>query len=187
MQYKRILRIFSSMPIILVALYFSKILGIALLILRKFVHTEKRRFTTSITLVFSGILILLPPELQFGFDIFNLNYSLIPYFDNIINSDIYIKLLEYSKFILILGIILSILSLIFSTLFNRLISSIKGYAIEKEKVNREISKQNDLEIKIKREEARNTHVVTCKSCGADNVITSSVGKCKYCRHPISKK
>ena len=42
-------------------------------------------------------------------------------------------------------------------------------------------------MKEKREKAKNTHIVYCPYCGADNMLTSNVGRCKYCRRRIEYK
>ena len=39
-------------------------------------------------------------------------------------------------------------------------------------------------MKEKQMQAKNTHVVICSHCGASNMLTSTTGKCKYCRNII---
>ena len=36
-------------------------------------------------------------------------------------------------------------------------------------------------MKEKREIAKNTHVIHCPYCGADNLFTEQIGTCKFCR------
>ena len=45
--------------------------------------------------------------------------------------------------------------------------------------------KNDLEMKEKREKAKNSRVVNCPYCGADNLIYNNVGTCKFCRKKIT--
>ena len=47
-----------------------------------------------------------------------------------------------------------------------------------------IQEKNDLIMKEKQMQAKNTHVVICSHCGASNMLTSTTGKCKYCRNII---
>ena len=55
------------------------------------------------------------------------------------------------------------------------------------KKDEEISKQNDMELKIKREKALSTAYVKCPYCGADNLISQKVGVCSYCRRKLENK
>ena len=70
---------------------------------------------------------------------------------------------------------------------NKFKTSAKEYIDEMERKEAEISRQNDLEIKLKQETAKNTHVVYCPNCGADNIIVGNHGKCKYCRSVLKAK
>ena len=90
-----------------------------------------------------------------------------------------------------IGIIFIIISFVLKTLFdkisNKLNSGIRSYISETQRKNAEISKQNDMEIKLKQEKAKNTSYVKCRSCGADNLISNKFGNCKYCRRKIENK
>ena len=66
-------------------------------------------------------------------------------------------------------------------------SSVRSYIANQEKRNDEISRKNDLIMKEKREIAKNTNVVICPYCGADNMLTAKTGTCKYCRRKIESK
>ena len=44
-----------------------------------------------------------------------------------------------------------------------------------------------MKMQEKREALKNTHVVHCPYCGADNMLTSNIGTCKYCRRRIEAK
>lgn len=113
------------------------------------------------------------------------NASNIPYYDNIINSDLYnVKFINYRKRLIIIGILYLIISIILKTILNKVCSSIKNYIDETENRNAEISRQNDLIMQEKREIAKNTHMVKCPYCGANNVLTSKVGLCNFCRKSI---
>lgn len=181
MNTNKMLKILSSLPIILLFLYFIPFIGICLIILRYFVYGTKKYFSVSIDLIATGLILLIPK-------LFNVCLKLLKIdiieFNNIIASDIYLKLIEYSKFIISVGIIFLIISTIFKNVFNKIQSYIKDYVNKQDKIMAEVSKQNDMEIKEKQEKAKNTRVVICPNCGADNIVTEKVGKCKYCRRTI---
>ena len=61
---------------------------------------------------------------------------------------------------------------------------IRKYIQQYEKEQTEISKKNDMEIKIKQEKAKNTNYVRCSHCGSDNLISEKHGVCKYCRRTL---
>jgi hypothetical protein len=48
-------------------------------------------------------------------------------------------------------------------------------------IDYEISNKNNMKIKENQVKEKNTHYVKCKSCGADNLVSSKTQKCKYCR------
>lgn len=195
MTENKILKILCSLPIILLALYFIKFLGIILIILRCFVYKDKKLLQTSIILMLLGIVLLLPNIFNYILGLFN---NSIPFIKQIIESDIYSKLLVFAKFLLILSVILIIISFIVKNMVekvknvgnefnNKFKTSAKEYIDEMERKEAEISRQNDLEIKLKQETAKNTHVVYCPNCGADNIIVGNHGKCKYCRSVLKAK
>ena len=74
-----------------------------------------------------------------------------------------------------------------SSIFNKLELFISSYISEREKKDFEIRKENDMKMQEKREALKNTHVVHCPYCGADNMLTSNIGTCKYCRRRIEAK
>ena len=90
MRDNTLLKILCSIPVILVTLYFIPFLGVCLLIFRYIVYYyDKRRISTPYYLVSIGLIILIPKLVKYIFKIFNLKTSIIPYFDTIINSNIY--------------------------------------------------------------------------------------------------
>lgn len=82
----------------------------------------------------------------------------IPYLNSIITSDIYTKLLSYSKLLVTVGIIFLILSFIFRNVFNKLSnkvnSGIRNYMEQDLKKDYEIRKENDMEMQERREKAK---------------------------------
>ena len=175
-----ILKILSNIFVILIALYFSKILGVCLIILRCFVNKKKN---ISIYLLVTGILVFIPKILSYIINMFKIT---IPYLNDIANSNIYNdKFINYGEFLLILGIIIILITIIVSKINNKITNSIKSYINESEKKDMEIAAKNDLIMKEKIEKALNTRYVKCPTCGADNIISSKIGKCKYCRSALS--
>ena len=111
MRNNSIIKLLCSIPVILVVLYFIPFLGVCLLIFRYIVYYyDKRRISTPYYLVSIGLIILIPKLVQYIFKTFNLKTSIIPYFDTIINSNLYnTDFIKYSKLLIILGIIFIVL------------------------------------------------------------------------------
>lgn len=184
-----LIRMLCSIPVILALLYFLPFLGICLIIFRYIVYySDRRRIVTPYYLVSTGLIILLPKLLKFIFDKFEYSADNIPYFNKIINSELYkVDFISYSKLLITVGIIFLILSSIISMIVDKTKSSVRSYIANQEKRNDEISRKNDLIMKEKREIAKNTNVVICPYCGADNMLTAKTGTCKYCRRKIESK
>lgn len=183
------LRSLSSLPVIFIFLYFIPFLGICLILLRYLIYSNKRkRISTPIFLIGVGFLILIPKGLSNIFEMLKLDTNIIPYFNDIVSTELYnVEFIKYSKFLLTVGIIFLIISFVFNSLFNKLENFIRSYINAQEKRDVEISQKNDLIMKEKQEKAKNTHVVYCPYCGADNMLTSKTGTCKYCRRQIQAK
>lgn len=184
-----LIRLLCSIPVILILLYFLPFLGVCLIIFRYIVYySDRRRIVTPYYLVSTGLIILLPKLLKFLFDKFEYSAVNIPYFNKIINSELYkVDFISYSKLLITVGIIFLILSSIISMIVDKTKSSVRSYIANQEKRNDEISRKNDLIMKEKREIAKNTNVVICPYCGADNMLTAKTGTCKYCRRKIESK
>lgn len=184
-----LIRMLCSIPIILVLLYFLPFLGVCLIIFRYIVYySDRRRIVTPYYLVSTGIIILIPKLLKFIFNSFEYNADNIPYFNKIINSELYkVNFIDYSKRLITVGIIFLIISSIVSMIVDKAKNSIRSYIENQEKRNVEISRKNDMIMKEKREIAKNTNVVICPYCGADNMLTEKTGTCKFCRRKIEGK
>ena len=181
------LKLISSIPVILLSIYFVPFLGVCLIILRYFVYNNKKIFTPSL-LIILGLLLLIPRILNELFDIIDFDSSKILYFNNIVDFSIYnIKVVGYAKTLLIIGVIFLIITLFFNSLLCKLEKFIYNYICISEEKNSDIREKNDLLMKEKRERAKNFRVVYCPKCGADNILTSNVGVCKYCRSKLEVK
>jgi hypothetical protein len=172
------------MPVILVTLYYIPFLGILLLLFRYYIHSDKKYYQTSLLLLLSSLIIWLPKIIEFIIEYGKINIE-IPYIYQIMDTSIYPKLLEYSKTLIIVGIILLIVSYILKNIFTSVYSKLMSLVQYEQAKDYEISKKNDLIIKEKQLKAKNSKVVHCKKCGASNIITSTTGKCKYCRSALS--
>lgn len=183
------LKLLGSIPVILISLYFVPFLGICLILFRYFMYHEKRkRIATSVFLIGIGIVILVPKILEVILQWIKFDITKIPYINEVIQLEVYqTNFMSYSKLLLIVGILFLILTFILQRLFEKLEEFLKLYIQEHEKRNREISSKNDLLMKEKQEKAKNTSVVYCPYCGADNILTSNIGVCKYCRRQIVAK
>ena len=181
------IRIITSLPIILIALFFLPVLGILLLILRFITATSKSYSTPSLFIIL-GLLIQVPNLLNKLSSTFKFN---VPYLDKVIDHELYLSLTKYSILLIIVGVVLIILTTLFTKLFsgikNTVQDALSEYVSDQVEQDREIDKENDLEMKIKQEKAKNFHVVTCPHCGATNQVTVKVAKCKYCRQDLEVK
>lgn len=188
MKNKVFLRLLVSIPVILIFLYFIPFLGVCIILLRYLAFSNQKRNYIPISLIGVGILFLVPKGLEIVFHFLNFDSSVIPYFNDFIHHEVYcVNLINYSKFLIILGIVFLIISYAFQSLFQKFENFLRGYISNQEKMNSEIYQKNDLIMQEKREKARNTHVVICPYCGADNILTARVGKCKFCRKGIQVK
>ena len=135
MKNNLLFKILSSLPIILISLYFIPFLGVCLILLRYFIN--------------------------------------------------------YSKRLICVGVIFLIISFVLNTIFDKvsskLNSGIRNYINETQRRDAEISRKNDMEIKIKQEKAKNTSYVKCPNCGSDNLLGEKYGTCKYCRSKLVNK
>ena len=179
MKYDYGLKILCSIPVILFVLYISPVLGIILLILRFLFYDENIK-TYIITITFSFILTI--PKLL---KTFKINTSKIPYLNNIINSKLYNKsIINYSKRLFIISIIMLVISALSRKLIDKMISSIKEHFRKREEQKYQIEKENNLIIKERREAANNMHSIKCPYCGSDILTSEKVCVCKYCRRQI---
>lgn len=183
-----ILKILLSMPIILIALYFIPFLGVCLIIFKLFVYGSKNSIITSVSLLVVGLLVLIPKVLSLT----KINIDKIPYLKDIINSDIYnMNFIKYSKLLITLGIIFLVITLILklvvTKLGNKFNSKVGEYITEMQKKEIEISRENDMKIKLKQERAKNTSYVKCPYCGSDNLLGEKFGTCSFCRRKIENK
>ena len=181
-------RFITSLPVILFVLYFSRILGVCLILFRFLIGTRKQKNMTPVVLAIVGVVVLIPIGLDMLFHAIKFNTSGIPYFNDIVTSNTYtVGFMKYSKALLIIAIIFAIIATIMKkvgdSVTNYLKSSIEGYTDKQI----EYEKENDLKIKEQQERAKNTQVVKCKKCGGTNIITEKIGKCKYCRNTIVGK
>lgn len=187
----RFFKFLSSLPIILIVLYFIPFLGICLILLRYFMNNERERIKTPISLTIIGLLLVVPKVIYAILKLIKIDTNVIPYLNDIINSDIYINIINYSKLLVCTGIIFLIiayvLKIIFNKISNKLNNGIRKYINETERRNAEIAKKNDMEIKLKQEKARNTSYVHCPYCGSDNILSDKIGVCSFCRRKIVNK
>ena len=181
------LKILCSIPAIIIIGYFIPFIGICLIMMRYFVKEQKQPYSTALNLIVIGGLILSPQIIAKGLKILKLKNVKIPYLEVVVSSDVYVKLLSYSKFLIITGIIFLIISLLLKKLSNKASSYLSSYMAAKIQSEAEMSQKNDLLIKLKQEKAKITDVIYCPHCGADNILTDKVGKCKYCRRSLKNQ
>lgn len=180
-----IINMLLNLPVILLVMFFSRLLGIVLLIAYLIVKRPKN-FTVSKVFLLVGVILFLPSLIQGVCQSLNINLSSIfPQVSEIIEMPIFMQISNYAKFLIVLGIICYILLFIWYQVTSNSYSLFKNYIENQEKKSAEISMKNDLEMKEKREKAKNSRVVNCPYCGADNLIYNNVGTCKFCRKKIT--
>lgn len=192
MKNNLLFKILSSLPVILIALYFIPFLGVCLILLRYFMYDNKKRISTPMYIVGVGILVLIPKALNLILDVAKVDISTIPYLKDIINAELYnVEFINYSKRLICVGVIFLIISFVLKTIFDKvsskLNSGIRNYINETQRRDAEISRKNDMEIKIKQEKANNTSYVECPNCGSDNLLGEKYGTCKFCRSKLVNK
>lgn len=192
MKNNLLFKILSSLPVILIVLYFIPFLGVCLILLRYFMYDNKKRISTPMYIVGVGILVLIPKALNLILDVAKVDISTIPYLKDIINAELYnVEFINYSKRLICVGVIFLIISFVLKTIFDKvsskLNSGIRNYINETQRRDAEISRKNDMEIKIKQEKAKNTGYVECPNCGSDNLLSEKYGTCKYCRSKLVNK
>lgn len=183
MNSNRLLKIICSLPVIVIISYFIPFLGVCLIITHFFVYNNQKDYFMPLSLIGIGILILIPKIITM---IIKKGIK-IPYLQTITNSEIYPELIKYSKFLISVGIIFLILASLFKNAVNKVTNFIRSYFSNRDRIASEVSQKNDLEIKIKQEKAKNTNVVICSNCGADNILAEATGICKYCRSSLDNK
>lgn len=192
MKNNYLFKFLSSLPVILIALYFIPFLGICLILLRYFMYDNKKRISTPIYIVEVGILVLIPKALSLILNMAKVDLNKIPYLSDIVNAELYnVNFMNYSKRLICVGVIFLIISFVLKSIFDKvsskLNSEVRNYISETQRRDAEISKQNDIEMKIKQEKAKNTSYVKCPNCGSDNLLEGKFGTCKYCRRELENK
>lgn len=182
MYARNFIKLLCSIPIILITLYYIPFLGICLLLFRTFIYDAKKDYNTQLILIICGILILFPYGAKALFDSLKIDFT---YLDSINNSDVYPKLMDYSKLLIIVGVIFMLLTYAFNKIFGDLSSKIhegltKAY---NDSVENDYKAKKEVQEKManEREKVKNYHVVKCPNCGADNEVYKAGTSCKYCR------
>ena len=149
MSENRFLKVLCSLPILLLILYYIPFLGICLVLFTLFLY-KSRKQKTPILLIICGLLILIPQAINYIMSVFKITNIEIPYLNAILSSNVYGKLLNYSKLLITVGLIFLILSVIISNIVNKvsnkLNSSIRNYMEQDLQKDYEVRKENDLKM-----------------------------------------
>lgn len=187
---KKVLSLLCSIPVILVALYFIPFLGIVLILFRLYFKKQDKIYMLPTFLIATALTIFIPKIIYLVVNALAIKVN-IPFLDKIISSDLYEKLIKYGKLLIIVGVLYLILHYIFTNIFmkvkNKLNSSVNGFVERNEQRSYEIQKENDLKMRETQEKAKNTHFVSCPTCGKDNIIHGNIGTCTHCRGTLVYK
>lgn len=171
----------SSLPMILISMYFAPIIGIVLMILRTILKDNLKKISDAVIMISIGILIIVPKWISIMCEYLKIN---IGEFNSYIGSNIYILIYKYGTLLITFGVIYLIILIIYNKLSNKIKTSMNSYISEQQKIDYKINKENNLKIKEQQERAKNAKVIKCPYCGASNIIHSNIGICKYCRKEI---
>jgi len=181
---RNILKFLCSVPVIIIIGYFIPFLGICLLIASCFVHRPRKSHFINIAIIIVGVLFLIPK----GLNEFKIS---VPYLSDFGNLEIYSNIASHGEFLVTAGIIFLILSFIFKKFLYKLRGLFNTFLnrsiVTNAKMHAEVSRENDMKMKIQKEASKNTNVIYCPSCGADNIFTGPIGTCKYCRRSLNNK
>ena len=197
------IKILCSVPVMLILLFLIKPLGIALAIFSAVIHAiTYRQIKKPIWLIVVGVVLIIPKAIASLLGL--ITTGVIPaeitnFFNFLVGYDFYnIKLVEYSKLLIIVGVATLILEVIVERIYRKIKGAFGSGGFIKKAVDKydakqtEIAKENDLKVKmmkeqveIAQEKAKNTATVKCPSCGATITISEKVGTCEYCRCKIS--
>ena len=189
---KNFLKILCSAPVLLIILYFLPPLGIILLIARYFVYDSRHYYRAPIGLFIAAIIILIPHAIDLINDNFHLNIY-IASISTISEQEIYPKLVDYTKSLIIISITFLVITYVLRYLSGKLSNIIgkvlSAYFSKQMENENKIAQENDLKLKEKAIEAKQKtpHVIKCPHCGKTNSIIGTVGKCKSCRSHIEYK
>lgn len=186
MSENKLFKLITSMPVILLTLYFIPFVGVCLTAFRYFVYKNKKQYSTSIALVVWGIICLIPTMTETVLDMAKIN-NVPQYVNRVIEVADELDFEDFSKTLLTVGLLSMIIVYAVKKIANKIGSNVNKYMQAQAQAEREINEKNNLKIKEKQEAAKNTHFVKCKSCGGNNVIVGDIGKCKFCRQPITKE
>ncbi len=173
-----------SLPCIFLCSYFFPIMGVLLLLLRVIIY-NKKILSTSFWLFFVCFCIYLPKILHFIFTFVSVDFYFIQFLDTIVENSIYtFSFLNFANLLFFIGIFLLLFIFLLKRILIKFESILFSYIQMSGKRDYEIHAKNDLFMKKKQERAKNRRVVYCKKCGADNIVTSNISTCKYCRSKI---
>lgn len=185
MNSNKFLKFLCSYPIIFLTLYFIPFLGICLLLARYLFYDSSNKLM--ISLIILGLIIFIPAFINLLLNYYPIDSIFSSYITIIISSNVYYSLLSFGKLIICIGIVSLIIKKLLDKLSVILRSSLQKYINKRQEKHNQIIKNNDLKIKIMKEKAKNTSYVKCPNCGADNLLSSKFGICKYCRSKLENK
>ena len=172
-------QIILNIPIIIIITYFIPWLGILLALIRVCLdfHAKRLIYTLLIASIFLQLTNLFFKSTDFS-SITTINTQ------EIISSSLYLNIINFSKALFIVGIIMWIILSLKKAIYAKVTNGIFEWIQKEMQVEELIKKENNLKIQEKQLQAKNTHVTKCKYCGADNILKEKIGICKYCRKPL---
>lgn len=174
---------------IMVASWFSLVAGVVLLILVCLIKSPRVALSHVVTLLVISGVILAPSIIKYAATEWKVAGLVAVGFHPLLETSFYHqRVVAFGQNLLLIatvgGVIGYLLRSVMLRLDNRVTAALKDYLIKLDARDAEIMRRNDLEMKMRKEQAQQTSYVKCPKCGSDNLVSGKFGVCQYCRSKI---
>ena len=185
---ERLLELVLSLPVIVVAMYFLPILGIILVFIRAIKYKYNRNYGFNMMLAVCGVVLLLPKLMKYLMDLIKVKTGEIPYLNEILELDIYPKLVDLGKLLIVVGLICNLVSY-----FSRRLSNQKTASLKEKTTVRTLqaeaqanSKMYGINTETEKVEPKEAELqeFNCPYCAGLNKAYEEAINCKYCGREI---
>lgn len=146
MTTNKIIKIISSIPIILILLYFVPLLGIGAIMINYCILDNKKINKLAIVLLMVGVFAIFPQLIYDLDNIININFDINSFTEKIDELGIYnSKMISYGELLIAFGILSLIMAYFMKVTSYRFMHRFRKYLEEHGGINTEISKQNEME------------------------------------------
>lgn len=179
----KFIKFLCSIPVILIATYFSVFIGVCLLVLRVCITKNEKIFTVPVTLFLIGLLLVLSKNFTSMFK--GLEF---PYISPNTVNDVLNKLPGFGKTLMILSVVYFVIAV----LVKGIILIIAAFAsfLALRAISKEVKEREEKEEKPNEErevEPIEIHIMECPNCGSTVKFKGKQGTCKYCKSVVEYK